>query len=176
MNDYIPNRFAGNAIPPKTVLRLSDDDGNVPAPDPNEICFVVYGNPIALKRHRTFRRGNFIGRYDPSAEDKANFLAKCQEYRPARPLDGALRISVSCFFSRPKSHYKTSKREGTKLREDAPQYHTKTPDGDNLLKFVCDALNGVFWIDDKQICDSLVMKRYADDMPRIVVTVTQMSE
>ena len=37
----------------------------------------------------------------------------------------------------------------------------KTPDGDNILKIVCDALNGLAWKDDTQVAEMTVRKRYS---------------
>ena len=44
------------------------------------------------------------------------------------------------------------------------------PDCDNLAKTVLDALNGVLWLDDAQVVDLSVSKRYAAE-PHTVVTV-----
>ena len=37
---------------------------------------------------------------------------------------------------------------------------TKKPDADNIAKVICDALNGVAYGDDAQICKLCVSKRY----------------
>ncbi len=36
--------------------------------------------------------------------------------------------------------------------------HTKKPDSDNLAKSVLDALKGILWIDDAQVCSLTVTK------------------
>lgn len=43
-------------------------------------------------------------------------------------------------------------------------HHTKTPDLDNLLKLVLDGLNGVAYIDDKQIIELTASKFYAENV------------
>ena len=137
------------------------------------ICeFTVPGDPVALKRHRTFRRGKFSGTYDPSKGDKADFLAKALEHRPDVPLDQPLAVTLLFYFGRPKSHYRTGKNKHL-LRDDAPTWHTRTPDADNLAKLCADALNGIFWRDDSCISALTVMKRY-DNVPRTVVSVWDM--
>ena len=134
------------------------------------ICeFTVPGDPVALKRHRTFRRGVFSGTYDPSKGDKADFLAKALENRPTAPLDEPLAVALVFYFGRPKAHYRTGKNKHL-LRDDAPHWHTRTPDADNLAKLVCDSLNGIFWRDDSCICDLTIKKCY-DKVPRTAVTV-----
>ena len=124
-----------------------------------EIEFRVYGNPKSLQRHRTTKSGH---RYDPSAGDKKDFLALAITHKPKAPLEGAICLRVNAYFSRPKSHYFTGKRSSV-LRDNAPTYHTNTPDADNILKFVGDALNGIFWRDDKQIAFAKVAKWYIDE-------------
>ena len=46
------------------------------------------------------------------------------------------------------------------LKGGAPKYRTSRPDIDNLFKFVLDALNGVFWIDDSQVVMCSLSKEY----------------
>ena len=118
-----------------------------------EIQFRVWGDPVALKRHRSTKTGH---QYDPSSGDKADFLAKAMAHRPDMPFEQPIKVIIVAEFARPKRHYT---RAG--LRVDAEDHCTKTPDADNLIKFVGDALNGIFWKDDKFIVDVRCMKRYA---------------
>ena len=107
---------------------------------------------------------------DPSKNDKANFLAMALQNKPAVPLDCPLKLSMSFAFDRPKSHYRTGKNSH-ELKENAPFLHTSAPDCDNLAKFVCDALNGIFWKDDRVICMLVVEKHYASvPQTRILIT------
>ncbi len=125
-----------------------------------KIKFELFGNPKTLKRHR--RRGGSKGHYDPSAGDKADFLALAHQHRPDKPFEGPLRVRLWFVFPRPKSHYGTGKKAGV-LKGHWPEiYHAQTPDIDNLMKFVCDALNGVFWKDDRQIAVAQVHKNWGD--------------
>ena len=126
-----------------------------------DIQFSVAGKPKALKRHRTFRKGDFTGNYDPSQDDKANFLAIAHQYKPEKPFDEPLYVRFEFCFPRPKSHYRTGKNAHL-LRDNAPRFHTSTPDTDNLIKFVCDSLNTVFWVDDKIICITYSEKVYGE--------------
>lgn len=48
--------------------------------------------------------------------------------------------------------------------------HCSTPDADNVLKLVQDALNEVAWLDDGQVSDLHVVKRYGS-APRVDVIV-----
>ena len=138
----------------------------------DDITFTVPGNPKALKRHRSFQKGDFKGTYDPSEGDKGDFLAKAMAFKPDVPLDEPLHVKLSFYFQRPKNHYRTGKFSGV-LKESAPVWHTSTPDADNVLKFVADALNKIFWRDDSIICHLVVLKMYSES-PRIAVQITKL--
>ena len=68
-------------------------------------------------------------------------------------------MGVVFYFNRPKSHYRTGKYSYL-LRDDAPTHHTKTPDVDNLAKFVADSFNTHFYKDDSQIVELKAEKYY----------------
>src|SRR5437867_2655341 len=76
----------------------------------------------------------------------------------ARPLiDDAVSLDVTFYRPRPKNHY------GSKgLRPSAPDYPTTKPDRGKTLRAVEDALTGVVWRDDAQVCDGPVRKRYGE--------------
>lgn len=46
---------------------------------------------------------------------------------------------------------------------------TSVPDWENIAK-VCDALNGVVWVDDRQVVEGVIRKVYAE-APALIVTV-----
>jgi len=138
------------------------------------ISFSVPGNPVALKRHRTFKKGDLVGTYDPSKGDKKDFLSKSMGYKPAILLDEPLRVELSFYFYRPRSHYRTGKYSNI-LKKDAPTWHTKIPDSDNLIKFVCDSFNGVFWRDDSLICELYVTKTYSVN-PSVNIQIFKLNE
>jgi len=130
----------------------------------------VRGKPQALKRHRTFRlpNGN-IRNYDPSEGDKKDFLAICQNKAPKSPLDGPISMKLWFYMPRPKNHYGTGRNAGI-LKDWAPRLHTSKPDLDNLVKFVKDALNKVFYLDDSQISTLAAGKFYAS-VPRTIIEI-----
>jgi len=142
-----------------------------------EIPFIILGDPKAQQRHRTYTRGKggaplpFARRVDPSATDKADFIAQARQSAPEAPLLGPLKLRVFFFMVRPKSHYRTGKRAG-ELKPNPPTHCDKKPDVDNLVKLVMDAMNGVFYKDDWQIVELIAIKRYADTQPRTDVTLT----
>ena len=99
--------------------------------------------------------------YDPSSGDKRDWLKIVADQTPYEPMTGPLSIEFMFVFCRPKSHFRTGRHAG-QLRPKAPQFMTRTPDIDNLVKFYMDAMNGKFFEDDRQICDLTARKRYAD--------------
>jgi len=135
------------------------------------IRFTVFGNPKGLKRHRTFRtKKGFNVNVDPSKEDKAAFLTIAAQNKPDVPFNEPIKLIVHAYFPRPKDHYLKSG-----LRITAPYWHTGTPDADNILKFVGDALNGIFWKDDKCISGAMVTKEYTEGTPRVMIEISQLN-
>ena len=134
-----------------------------------DMVLTVPGNPKALKRHRTFQKGKFTGTYDPSLNDKSDFLAKAVQNKPSVPYNEALLVLFEFKFARPKNHYRTG-ANANKLKISAPLFHTSTPDADNLTKFVCDSLNGIFWKDDSCISEQIISKTYSET-PGVVIKI-----
>lgn len=155
------------------------------------IEFTIRGNPQALKRHRTvaiyrkgadgkahpiIKNGRVITRsYDPSAEDKKDFLAAVENNIPPQLLNGPLFLEVNFYFMRPKGHFRTGLHEG-ELKDSSPIFHTSKPDLSNTVKFIEDALMGKYFRDDSQIAIEWISKRYADDYPFIEIKLMEIPE
>jgi len=121
------------------------------------ISFFIPGNPKALQRHR---QGKFCN-YDPSAPDKADFLSVAYKHRPDKPFSGPLKVNSVFTFQRPKNHFGTGKNANV-LKASAPYWKTSKGDLDNLLKFIGDALESVFWTNDSIICSGESKKIYGE--------------
>ena len=132
------------------------------------IEFTIYGKPIALKRHRSTRSGSM---YDPSAKDKKKIWVKIAKYNRSLPLTDEIMIQLLFVMERPKSHYRTGKFKHL-LKDDIPEYHSYTPDLDNLVKMICDVIQGKdrFILDDSQICRIQAEKIYGEK-PRTEVII-----
>ena len=124
--------------------------------------FTIKGTPPCQKRHRHVVRGRFAQIYDPSSDDKKDFLEKCIPFKPKAPFEGAVYLFIKAVYERPKSHYSKSKKTPEALMGDAPIHKVSKPDSDNITKFVKDALNKVFWVDDSQVIQETTSKRWAD--------------
>jgi len=122
-----------------------------------EILFEVPFAPTPQQRHRTSGKRT----YDPSAKDKADFLALVRHHAPESPVQGVIRVSIGFGFRRPKSHFGAGKNAGV-LKKTAAYEYIKKPDVDNLAKFVLDALNGVFFKDDCQVNFLTAWKHYSE--------------
>ena len=79
-------------------------------------------------------------------ETAIKMLTKSQLNKYFVPFDGAISVSISIEITRPKS-----------VTRDYPSVK---PDLDNYAKAILDALNGIVWLDDAQICSLQVVKSY----------------
>jgi len=100
---------------------------------------------------------------------------RCREPGGSAPIEqpsvmeGPIALNVVAFFSCPKSrHLKKGRRPEC--------WHTKKPDGDNVLKAVKDAAKGVLWGDDSQVCVASITKLVAaqGEPPRLEILVREL--
>jgi Holliday junction resolvase RusA-like endonuclease len=82
-----------------------------------------------------------------------------------------LEISVFSFYAIPKS---TNKENREKMLSGLIRPCVK-PDSDNVLKLILDALNGIAYHDDNQICNIIFSKKY-DEIPRTVIKIKEIDE
>jgi crossover junction endodeoxyribonuclease RusA len=130
------------------------------------ITFTVPGIPQTAGSKRAFvnpKTGRAIITDDnrKGKDWRACVQAKANEvYTEPTLLDGPLLLDVIFMFPRPRSHYGTG-RYANSLKHNAPMHHTKRPDATKLLRALEDALTGVIWRDDAQVCEQFVRKMYA---------------
>ena len=129
---------------------------------PLPLRFRVNYRPTPLKRPRLTRIGGKPVIYDASKKEKKDWLKLAMKYSPKNPLSGPLRMFLEFYFPRPKNHYRTGKYSGL-LKPSAPHIHTNMPDVDNLSKFILDAMNEVFYDDDRQVVELNSHKEYCND-------------
>ena len=132
-----------------------------------QVKIVVPGAPIAKGRPKFRRVGSFVQAYTPAKTHKAEaIIAKCfREQGPSKiPQYDSLALACEFYCPIPSS---ISKKK--KLALDG-QSCTKKPDIDNYVKLVCDALNGVAWIDDNAVCKLFAIKSYSSD-PRTEIYI-----
>ena len=84
------------------------------------------------------------------------------------PKGVPVRVKLHCYYAIPVSWSK-----GRKLDADAGKLVPVTkPDADNILKVICDSLNGIAWWDDAQITEATVLKSYSNH-PRVYVKIEE---
>jgi len=133
------------------------------------IKFLIPGAPVAKARARATMVAGRARMYTPdktaSYEGKTAYLAK-QAMGDMALMLGPVSLTVIAVFGYPASWSK--KRIAANLVK--PEWVVKKPDGDNCLKIVSDALNGVCFKDDSQVALAKVTKVYGD-VPGVLVTV-----
>ncbi len=128
-----------------------------------KIEFTIYGEPVAKGRPRVTKKGiTYTPEKTKTAEQ--SFQAQAWQHRPCKQIEGALSLRVIFYRSLPKSISK--KKSGMALAGWI--LPTTRPDLDNCLKLVKDAMNGIFYHDDSQIC-KVVTEKYYSNNPRIEV-------
>jgi len=123
------------------------------------IEFKIPGKPIAKKRPRFFRRGNYVGTYNDQRTEEGRFMLFVKEQFDSDMLEGPIDLWLRFYFPIPKS---TPKKHIESMRLGFIR-HTKRPDLDNCIKFVKDCLNELVWKDDSQICRIEAVKLYGDE-------------
>lgn len=102
-----------------------------------------------------------------------NFVKKCYwDYASQNgwaPFENAIRAEIEVFMPVAKSDSK-KKRE---LKLSGQIRPTMKPDNDNIAKSVLDALNGLAYVDDKQIVELKVDKYYGAE-PYVHVQLTEL--
>ena len=135
------------------------------------IKLIIPGNPIAKKRPRFARKGNYTQTYNDQQTEESLFLFECrQQLKDIKPIKEGVGVFVTFYMKRPKNHFGTGKNEG-QLKPSAPKHHITKPDIDNLNKFVFDCLNQYTWKDDSQIVFVFSEKKYAEKNPRTEIII-----
>jgi Holliday junction resolvase RusA-like endonuclease len=132
--------------------------------------FTVPLVPRPKGRHRTGinkstgRPIQFTDKKTRQAESDLLTLALAQ--KPQEPHQGALGIDVTAYLPIPSSWSKKKQESAF----NAVLRPVTRPDGDNLLKLVCDALSGVFWKNDTQLVKKTISKFYCKS-PRWIIRI-----
>jgi len=134
----------------------------------------VLGDPKAQGRPRACASGKHARMYErkEDTQNKRTLEVVARTDAPDELLGGPLRVDIKFFFPRPKGHYGTGRNSG-QLKDWAPTWHVSRPDRDNLDKLVLDALTGVFWRDDNQVCAGEITKQYSD-RPRTEIGIKKL--
>jgi len=125
------------------------------------IAFTVPGEPQGKGRSRIGRVGGHARMFTPAKTVAYEGLiahAAHAAMRGTPPLEGDCRLEVDIVCSVPAS-WSAKKRARALAGGIRP---AKKPDSDNVLKAVCDGLNGVVWRDDVQAVEGCWRKSYGE--------------
>jgi Holliday junction resolvase RusA-like endonuclease len=127
----------------------------------NAIAFTVPGEPQGKGRPRIGKVGQHARMFTPAKTVAYEGLvahAAQQAMRGAALFDQPCRIELDVLCTVPAS-WSGKKRAQALAGAIRP---AKKPDADNVLKAVCDGLNGVVWRDDVQVVEWSGRKLYAE--------------
>ncbi len=135
---------------------------------------IVPGVPIAQPRQRHAIIAGHVHNYTPTNSPVNAFKAALRLLSGERihqPMEGPVSLVVECYMPRPKRLMRNRDPEGR-----VP--HTSKPDADNLSKSVMDALKGLAWRDDAQVCSLTARKWYAekDGQPRVEIEIVPVEQ
>lgn len=125
------------------------------------IAFTIPGEPQGKGRAKIVKIGGFSRMATPAKTVAYEGLvahAAQQAMAGAPPFIGPMALEVDAVFSVPAS-WSQKKRAQALAHYIRP---TKKPDADNVLKAICDGMNGVVWRDDVQAVYTVVRKQYGD--------------
>lgn len=139
------------------------------------VVVIVPGLPIAKGRARAFVRVGHVRHYTP--EKTATYenlvrlaMQQAMQARGCVPFTGAVHLNLQIYLPIARS-WSLKKQRRAALGAELP---TKKPDLSNVLKAIEDGGNGVAWLDDSQIVDIVLTKRYG--APRAEMQFWELTE
>lgn len=157
------------------------------------VLIVLEGEPKGKGRPRFSTRGGFVKVYTDAATaeyeeliqvevlrhmgqqalidrtrqiKRASFIQAFKDFGGQPIFTGPVRMEME--IAHPiRASWSKKKQEAARLGLIAP---TIKVDFDNCAKIWCDAFNGCMWVDDTQVVDARITKRFADD-PYVLVRV-----
>lgn len=124
------------------------------------IKFEVLGTPVGKSRPKFSTANGHAVAYTPAKTANYETLVRLSYQQQIGCFmfdkDIPLRAIIRAFFPIPKS---TSKKKREQM-EAGKIRHTKKCDADNIAKACLDALNGIAFYDDSQVCELSISKFY----------------
>ena len=132
------------------------------------VTFKIPGKPEGKGRPRFARRGKFVTTYTDNKtrtyESKIKDIAMVA-MGASMPLTTPLEAFIYISYPVPASYSKTRKADCLANTERP----NKKPDIDNVVKAVCDSINGVVYVDDTQIVDLHATKVYGEPYVEVLI-------
>ena len=167
-----------------------------------EIKFTIPGKPRGKQRPKVCRINSKTITYTPKQTTEYEKLVRASYTEVSRMFfdkNIPLEISIIALFSVPRGKLPkpsrtqnllegksiTSRAEslisGNSLQDSkevasancpTAMWLTKKPDSDNIIKIILDALNGICYHDDSQICRIYFEKKYSE-IPKVEITIKE---
>lgn len=128
------------------------------------MILTISGEPVGKGRPR-FYGGHAVT--PPKTREYEERIRELFAYSQLKMIEGPVSVEVLAYYKIPKSATK-SRKENMRSGKEKP---TIKPDIDNVIKAICDALNGYAYEDDKQIVQLSAVKGYADE-PKVIVQIS----
>ena len=148
----------------------------------NRIIFTVFGKPAQMGSKKAFFVKNLNRSVitDVNSKRKKEWTgsvaqAAAQVMKGRELLSGAIKLTVHFHFQRPGSHFGTGKNKSV-LKSSAPRRHTQTPDLDKLIRCLGDALTGIVYRDDRQICEVQALRCWTTSQEQALICVDEYLE
>lgn len=141
--------------------------------DPQIVEFFVPGEPVGKGRPRVGKVGQHARLFTPAKTANYEGLiahAASQAMAGRSLVNGPVLVELRMGLAIPQSASK-KRKSAMAAGQIMP---TKKPDMDNVIKAIFDGLNGVVWVDDVQVVDSIVRKRFAE-VPGVRVRVVPLA-
>ena len=117
--------------------------------------FFVSTTPRGQQRPRVVRSKGGAHAYTPSQTKEAQWeIRQAAIEAGVTMLEGPVNVTALVTFPRPKSHTRKQRQS---------MWHISKPDTANLGALLADALEGVAYASDSQVCELFVQKVYSED-------------
>ena len=132
--------------------------------------FTIHGEPYGKGRPKFSTQGGFVRAITPEKTVNYETLVKLeyQQQCPGVFFDRSKTIGMRILCNKPIP--KSTSKKKMLLMLAGVIRPGKKPDWDNAGKIICDALNKIAFLDDNQIVDARVIKRYSE-VPSVEVEI-----
>ena len=130
------------------------------------MILTLYGKPQPKERPKVY---NGHGITPTKTRQYEARLAEAWRAKYPTPVETPVSMNVTFYLPTPTSWSKKKKE----LAERGIIRPTSRPDVDNLVKIILDGLNGVAYLDDKQVVEVYASKWYSED-PRTDVRIEEL--
>lgn len=142
-----------------------------------QLLFTVFGKPAQMGSKKAFVVGTRAIITDDNSKKRkswANAVAAvaAESMLNSPLLNGPVKVVARFYFARPQGHFRTG-RHSDQLKDSAPARHSQSPDLDKLVRCLYDAMTGIVYRDDRQICIQESSRHWTTEQECCVVEVTE---